>query len=192
MISLCDGWQFRWKWSEDFMSGAAEGEHVRLPHTVREVPLHYAAPEDYETVCAYRRTLSIPAEYEGKRLFLQFDGAAHIAEVFVNGVKCAEHRCGYTAFRAEITELVKYGADNMLSVRLDCTENPAIPPFGFVIDYLTYGGLYRRGCVRFHANSKPRARRDHDKRRRRAREGAHTRRDALSCRGRERGGGDRA
>ena len=143
MISLCDKWQFQWKWSEEFMSGAVAGETVRLPHTVRETPLHYAAPEDYETVCAYRRTLSIPAEYEGKRLFLRFDGAAHIAEVYVNGTKCAEHRCGYTAFRVEITELVKYGADNTLAVRLDCTENPAIPPFGFVIDYLTYGGLYR-------------------------------------------------
>ena len=143
MISLCDGWQFQWKWSGEFMSGAVEGEAVRLPHTVREVPLHYAAPEDYETVCAYRRTLSVPAEYEGKRLFLQFDGAAHIAEVYVNGAKCAEHRCGYTAFRVEITDSVRYGADNMIAVRLDCTENPAIPPFGFVIDYLTYGGLYR-------------------------------------------------
>ena len=30
-----------------------------------------------------------------------------------------------------------------LTVRLDSTENPAVPPFGFVIDYLTYGGLYR-------------------------------------------------
>ncbi len=143
MISLCDGWQFSRRWSEEFVSGAADGEPVCLPHTVRELPLHYAAPEAYETVCAYRRTLRIPAEYEGKRLLLRFDGAAHIAEVYVNGVKCAEHRCGYTAFRAEITELIEYGADNTLAVRLDCTENPAIPPFGFVIDYLTYGGLYR-------------------------------------------------
>ena len=30
-----------------------------------------------------------------------------------------------------------------LAVKLDTRENPAIPPFGFVIDYLTYGGLYR-------------------------------------------------
>ena len=143
MISLCSGWQFAESWSEEFLSGAGEAEDVRLPHTVRELPLHYAAPEAYETVCAYRRTLRIPAEYEGKRLLLRFDGAAHIAEVYVNGVKCAEHRCGYTAFRVEITERVRYGADNMIAVRLDCTENPAIPPFGFVIDYLTYGGLYR-------------------------------------------------
>ena len=143
MISLCSGWQFAESWSEEFLSGAGEAEDVRLPHTVRELPLHYAGPEDYEMLCGYRRVLHIPAEYEGKRLFLQFDGAAHIASVFVNGRETVTHRCGYTAFRVEITGLVRYGVDNLVAVRLDCTENPAIPPFGFVIDYLTYGGLYR-------------------------------------------------
>lgn len=143
MISLCSGWQFAESWSEEFLSGAGEAEDVRLPHTVRELPLHYAGPEDYEMLCGYRRVLHIPAEYEGKRLFLQFDGAAHIASVFVNGRETVTHRCGYTAFRVEITGLVRYSADNLVAVRLDCTENPAIPPFGFVIDYLTYGGLYR-------------------------------------------------
>ncbi|MBR1456869.1 MAG: glycoside hydrolase family 2 protein [Oscillospiraceae bacterium] len=147
MISLCSGWEFTEEWSEAFLAGKGTARSVRLPHTVRETPLHYAGPEDYEMVCGYRRKLHLPEAYAGKRLFLQFDGAAHIAEVYLNGKKCAEHRCGYTAFRVEITELARLGADNDLAVRLDCTENPAIPPFGFVIDYLTYGGLYREAWL---------------------------------------------
>jgi beta-galactosidase len=79
----------------------------------------------------------------GKRLLLQFDGAAHIATVYVNGIETATHRSGYTAFRVEITDLVNYGGRNTVAVKLDTTENGSIPPFGFVIDYLTYGGLYR-------------------------------------------------
>lgn len=146
MISLCDGWEFTRECSDAFLRGEGEGTSVRLPHTAKEVPLHGAAPEDYAGVCAYRRALDIPAEYAGKRLFLQLDGAAHIAELFVNGVFVGEHRCGYTAFRAELTDYVKTG-ENLLSVRLDCTENPAIPPFGFVIDYLCYGGLYREAWL---------------------------------------------
>ena len=35
------------------------------------------------------------------------------------------------------------GEEALIAVELDTTENPATPPFGFVIDYLTYGGLYR-------------------------------------------------
>ena len=143
MICICNSWEFTPRWSEEFQAGLGKAERVRLPHTVKEVPLHYAGPEDYEMVCGYRRRLPIPEAYRGKRLFLRFDGAAHIATVYLNGVECAVHRCGYTAFRAEITELVRYGGENLVSVRLDCRENGEIPPFGHVIDYLTYGGLYR-------------------------------------------------
>lgn len=141
MRSLCNDWMFTPAWSEAFAAGEG-GEAVRLPHTVKEIPLHYADHESYQMVAGYRRELHIGPELLGKRLFLQFDGAAHIATVYVNGVEAAHHRTGYTAFRVEITDLVHPG-DNTLSVKLDTTENPEVPPFGFVIDYLTYGGLYR-------------------------------------------------
>jgi hypothetical protein len=106
------------------------------------MPLHYSDHKSYQVLCGYRRNLCVTEEMLGKRLFLQFDGAAHIATVYVNGKELAHHRCGYTAFRVEITDAVQVG-DNLIAVKLDSTENPAVPPFGFVIDYLTYGGLYR-------------------------------------------------
>ena len=142
MIRINNNWEFTPSWSEDFMQGNAPGTAVRLPHTVRESPLHYASPADYEMVSGYRKVLDLPRDLAGKRVFLQFDGAAHIAEVYINEVKVAEHRSGYTAFRAEITDHLK-DTGNVVAVRLDSTENSAIPPFGFVIDYLTFGGLYR-------------------------------------------------
>ena len=147
MISICSGWEFTEQWSEAFLRGEASGEPVRLPHNVRALPLHYSAPADYEMVCGYRRTLRIPEEAAGKRVFLQFDGAAQIAELYCGERLVCEHRCGYTAFRAEITELVRPGEEVSVAVKLDCTENGQIPPFGFVIDYLTYGGLYREAWL---------------------------------------------
>ncbi len=143
MIRLNNDWEFTFHWTDAFGRGQGESEPVRLPHTVKELPLHCADSRDYETVSGYRRRLAIPREAEGKRLFLQFDGAAHAATVFLNGRELAAYRCGYTAFRVEITGAVQFGEDNLLCVKLDSTENPAIPPFGFLIDYLTYGGLYR-------------------------------------------------
>ena len=143
MQSLCNTWEFVPQWLDGFEIGEGQGSPVRLPHTVREIPLHYADHKSYQMVCGYRRKLELGRELEGKRLFLQFDGAAHIATVFVNGVELATHRCGYTAFRVEITGVVNLGGENVLCVKLDTTENPEIPPFGFVVDYLTYGGLYR-------------------------------------------------
>ncbi len=142
MITLCNDWEFTKQWTDPFCQGDGTFEPVRLPHTVRQLPLHYGDPESYQMVCGYRRRLEVTGDMAGKRLFLQFDGAAHIATVFVNGRELATHSCGYTAFRVEITGAVEVGT-NLVDVKLDTTENPAVPPFGFVIDYLTYGGLYR-------------------------------------------------
>jgi beta-galactosidase len=34
-------------------------------------------------------------------------------------------------------------------VRLDSTERPDIPPYGGVVDYLTFGGIYRDVSLRY-------------------------------------------
>ena len=141
--SLCNDWEFTSQWSEAFGCGQGQGQAVRLPHTAAEIPLHYGDSQAYQMVCGYRRRLVLDPALSSKRLFLQFDGAGHMATVYLNGRELATHRCGYTAFRVEITNHVRFDAENLLAVKLDTTENPAIPPFGFVIDYLTYGGLYR-------------------------------------------------
>lgn len=143
MIRINNNWEFTEKWTEEFLNGNGEATAVRLPHTVRQSPLHYATPADYEMISGYRRTIELPDDLDGKRVFIQMDGAAHIAELFVNGEKVSEHRCGYTAFRTEITDKLVPENNNRIAVRLDSTENKSIPPFGFVIDYLTFGGLYR-------------------------------------------------
>ena len=143
MIRLNNDWEFTDQWSEAFAAGKGTCEKVRIPHNTKILPLHYIDPHDYQMICGYRRILFIEEDKKGKRLFLQFDGAAHIATVYCNGKELGTHSCGYTMFRYEITDCVNYGADNEIVVKLDSTENPSIPPFGFVIDYLTFGGIYR-------------------------------------------------
>ena len=144
--SICGGWEFSEQWSDEFAVWKTEAACVELPHNVKEMPLHYGDSGDYQMICGYRRKLTIPERSEEKRYFLQFDGAAHIATVYVNGSEAGHHRCGYTAFTVEITRLIHPG-ENTVAVRLDTTENPSIPPFGFVVDYLTYGGLYREAWL---------------------------------------------
>ena len=148
MVNISSGWEFVKDPSEGFFKGGSEGaegiESVRLPHTAGSVPMHYAAPEDYTGVFGYRRSIFIPDKT--KRYFIRFDGAAHAAVLYINGREAASHYCGYTAFRAEITDLVHEG-ENLAAVRLDTTERPDVPPFGFVMDYLGYGGLYREAWL---------------------------------------------
>ncbi len=143
MQKLANGWEFTAIWTEGFKDGEGAGEPVRLPHNPKTIAQHYAGPEDYEGVYGYRKMLPLDPSMRGKRLFLQFDGAAHIATVYVNGKALKTHNTGYTAFRVEITNTVRLDGTDFVAVRLDATENPTIPPFGYVIDYLTYAGLYR-------------------------------------------------
>ena len=139
------GWEFTPQFDGAFLRGEpCEGvEAVSLPHTCRETAFHYFDESEYQMVCGYRRLLSVPEEWAGKRVFLCVGAAGHSAEVYVDGVKLGEHRCGYTAFRTELTEALRPGQYAWIVIRVDSRETQDIPPFGFVIDYMTYGGLYR-------------------------------------------------
>lgn len=139
-----------WLFTEQFEDSLAAPEYpentlqpVRLPHTCKETPFHYFDESLYQMVSGYRRHLLIPKDWQGKRILLTFEGAAHDSTVFCNGKKVGEHHCGYTAFTVDLTDNVLYGQDNLLCVRLDSRENLNVPPFGYVIDYMTYGGIYR-------------------------------------------------
>ena len=145
-IYLNNDWRFTESFdnkilNKDFDSN--EMEKVRLPHTCVETPFNYFDEETYQMISGYRRIISAPESWEGKRIILTIDGAAHESEVFLNGKKIGEHHCGYTAFSIDLSEELVYGQDNILVIKVDSREDRNIPPFGFVIDYMTYGGIYR-------------------------------------------------
>lgn len=140
------GWQFTGQYDEVLLRPdcSADGlEAVCLPHTTAETPLHCFDESIYQMDCAYRRTFTPEEGWRGKRVLLHIGAAGHSAWVYLNGALLAEHHCGYTAFRAELTDHLRFGEENVLVIRVDSRENQDIPPFGMVIDYMTFGGLYR-------------------------------------------------
>ncbi len=143
IIPVNSGWRFK---KDDDPDEAFT--IVDLPHTNLELPLNCFDEEDYQFKSTYEIELSILPEYSGKRLFLDFEGVMLTAEVFLNGNPAGEHRGGFTPFSVEITDLVEYGKNNILTVKTDASENENIPPFGKVVDYLTYGGIYREVFLR--------------------------------------------
>lgn len=120
-----------------------ELEKVRIPHTVKKLPARYLDETDCQMISGYIKELNIPAEWSGKTVALVMEGAAHQAELYCNGQSVGVHSCGYTAFKTDISSFLKYGSVNRIVVRLDSRESLDIPPFGSMIDHLTYGGIYR-------------------------------------------------
>ncbi len=139
IIDLNDNWEFTPAFDGAFLRGEGEAETVRLPHTCKELPYNYLSENAYQMVCGYRRRLDLSGR-GGRRAFICFGAAAHHAAVYLNGELIGEHKSGYTAFEFELN------TDDpapLLAVRLDTRESLNFPPFGKLIDYLTYGGLYR-------------------------------------------------
>ena len=67
----------------------------------------------------YRRDFTVPANANGKTVWLQFGGVYRDAIVFVNGQFVKQHPSGYTTFRMNITRNVRYGAKNEVAVFVD-------------------------------------------------------------------------
>jgi len=107
---------------------------VNLPHdwTV-ELPFDWAADGSHgfktlgvkyptNSIGWYRRTFELPKENEGKRIWLTFDGVFRDATVWVNGWCVRRHEGGYYPFREDITDVVHFGGENTIAVRVDATK----------------------------------------------------------------------
>lgn len=137
-------WKFHENFHEEMITNfVMEGFDVNVPHTVKEVPFHYFDESEYQMVCAYQRYITPDESWKGKKLLLTFDAIGHRSEVYFNGKKLYEHACGYTAFTVDLSDEMRFGQDNLLTVKVNSREDVDQPPFGFVIDYMTFGGIYR-------------------------------------------------
>ncbi len=139
-----------WKYSDNFEDdmilpgyGDSTMEVVRIPHTVAVTPFNYFDDRIYQKVSCYRKSFNAEQSWKGKRIKLCFMGAAHEANVFFNGQLLGTHSSGYTSFSFDITDRIRFDGPNCLVVKLDSRESLNVPPFGFVVDYMTYGGIYR-------------------------------------------------
>lgn len=143
MHKINNEWEYIDRFNEQFILDGNYDSIVRIPHTVQELPLHYANSQSYQKIVGYRKRLFFSSEQKNRRHFIKFEGVAHQATVYFNGEQLLQHACGYTAFVVELTDKIHYDEENILTVKVDSREDLNIPPFGFVVDYLTYGGIYR-------------------------------------------------
>ncbi len=151
MLPINRNWRFRSDVAEGFQSREFDDsgfERVTIPHTNKRLPWHSFDEKSYEFVSAYRRGFKLPRQARGKHVFVDFEGAMTASTVWINGQRLGEYKGGYTPFSFELTPHLDWDGDNVLAVALDSTERPDIPPFGYEIDYLTFGGIYREVCLR--------------------------------------------
>ena len=67
----------------------------------------------------YRKTLKIPQHESGKKVYLYFEGVYNRSQVYINGRLLGSRPNGYISFMYDATPYIKYGQDNIISVRVD-------------------------------------------------------------------------
>lgn len=135
VFPINEGWRFFFK-SERTSDNA---RHVTLPHSWNTDPM--ACGYWLETTGNYQNGMYIPEEWASKRLFVKFYGVQSVADVFVNGSHVGTHRGGGTAFVFEITDKIRFGADNALLVVVNNSWRDDVLPTS--TDMNLYGGIYR-------------------------------------------------
>jgi beta-galactosidase len=116
-------------------------ERVNVPHTWNAVDAFDKRSRYRRGIGWYRRSLTLDPALEGKRIFLYFEGANQVADVYVNGHHAGQHIGGYTAFAFDVTKLVTFDRPSTIAVRVDNAHDPDIPPLN--ADFTFYGGIYR-------------------------------------------------
>ena len=136
-ILINQDWNFRFSHQVNKNSS----RRVDLPHTWNAQDALSGKPDYKRGIGNYDKKLFIRSEWKGKRLFLRFEGANCVSNVFINGKQIGEHRGGYGAFIFEITDKVNYGKNNTVLVRVNNGEQLDVMPL--VGDFNFYGGIYR-------------------------------------------------
>jgi beta-galactosidase len=140
---ISDNWKFI---REDVRNGQSlslddsKWQRVDLPHSWNGMDGQDGGNNYYRGPGWYRKKLALSHEELSKSLFLRFEAASMVADVYVNGQRAGSHRGAFGAFCFEITHLVRAG-DNIIAVRVDNSRQQDVPPLSG--DFTISGGLYR-------------------------------------------------
>ena len=105
------------------------GQSVTLPHDAQILEKRSADASDGGHgyfpggIYTYEKTFAAPAEWEGKKVLVEFEGVYKNSTISLNGNVIGGHKYGYTTFAVELTGL-NYGAENTLTVVADNSKLP--------------------------------------------------------------------
>lgn len=145
-ISLNYGWEFYPKvasYEQLKVMQDSSPQLVDIPHNMHDIALNNFDESSYQYQSAYRKVIPSERLLSAPHALLTFHGVANSAHVWVNGSHKLSNYCGYLPFQVDIRAEADLCETIEVVVLVDASEDPTVPPFGHVVDYLTYGGIYR-------------------------------------------------
>ena len=115
------------------------GESIHLPHTWNAADGQDGGNDYYRGTCYYTYYFSPPNIKENERIYLELNGVAMSATIYLNNVKLFHHAGGYSTFRIDLTDYLS--KENILKIAVDNNDNNTVYPQK--ADFTFYGGIYR-------------------------------------------------
>lgn len=98
-------------------------QDVTLPHCWNAVDGMDGNGSYYRGRCWYARTFATPSQpLPGGRVYVEVLAAGQQATVYLNGREAVYHEGGYSAFRADVTDLCRPEGENLLVIA--CSNEP--------------------------------------------------------------------
>ncbi|MET7709532.1 AbfB domain-containing protein [Micromonospora sp. NPDC005413] len=134
-LNLNGEWQLRQSATDDAPQfGTDLPERVNVPFPVESALSGIQrAANDNRNYLFYRRTVTIPPNWSGRRTLLHFGAVDWQSTVWVNGVRVGAHTGGYDAFTFDVTPQLAAGANEIVVKVWDPTDtrqNGSLPPIG--------------------------------------------------------------
>jgi len=145
------GWRFHLGDAEGAAAAAFDDRAwsaATLPHTARIENVVTGEPGSdtfqWQGICWYRKRFRPGEESRGRRVFLKFDGAMNVADVWLDGAHLGRHLGGWLPFGFDVTDRIVPGRESVVAVRLDNRDNAVTGPKPLAqLDFNSYHGLYR-------------------------------------------------
>lgn len=115
---------------------------VTIPHTWNAQDVLTDGPNYYQGIGWYRTNFGLNRDDRSNRYFIRFEGVSLVSEVYFNGNYLGTHKGGYSAFIYEVTQFIRNGERNYLSVKVNNATQLDVAPSGTYL-YPIFGGIYR-------------------------------------------------
>ncbi|VGO14187.1 Beta-glucuronidase [Pontiella desulfatans] len=143
----------------DFANGFAPEKQVAVPSSYNDL----FTEEEFrmwDKGVWYQRSFDMPKMLKDERIVLRFNSVSYRGEAFLNGVRLGDHETGYTPFEFDITDVVDFGKENRLCVRVENLLSTDTVPMGNLnnnpepgqfagqypdmpFDFFPYAGIHR-------------------------------------------------
>ncbi|XP_046998789.1 beta-glucuronidase-like isoform X1 [Schistocerca americana] len=148
------------QWYADDLARVGEVLAMPVPASYNDVT-QLKEVRDHVGLVWYDRRFFVPRSWQSPniRVWLRFGSATYAAEVWVNGNKVMEHDIGHLPFQSEVTSVIIYGGNNLVTVAVSNLLNNVTIPQGsfttlettngtktyqsYTFDFFNYAGIDR-------------------------------------------------